>query len=58
MLFVARWKGLMHPDIRNYNDQQAPRDKAICDLLAAVIDLKLRKPRAVGTLSSRSYSIK
>jgi hypothetical protein len=31
----------MHPDIRNYNDQQAPRDKAICDLLAAVIDLKL-----------------
>ncbi|MBA2780812.1 DUF1801 domain-containing protein [Billgrantia kenyensis] len=31
----------MHPDIFAYNQQQAPGDKAICDLLAETIDSHL-----------------
>ena len=31
----------MHPDIRKYNDSQAPNDREICDLLAREIDSQL-----------------
>ena len=31
----------MHPDIRKYNDSQAPNDREVCDLLAREIDSHL-----------------
>lgn len=31
----------MHPDIAAYNHRQLPDDKAICDLLASIIDREL-----------------
>lgn len=31
----------MHPDIAAYNQRQLPDDKAICDLLASIIDREL-----------------
>jgi hypothetical protein len=31
----------MHPDTRKYNKTQAPKDRAICDLLAGEIDRNL-----------------